>query len=105
MLQMKIGFFHLALTAFTLTLITTAPNGAFMSQNRCQLKMQIEKRARALDAFNRWEATRLSSGQNSEQIFASLGTLYALLPPQSRHKEGIDHSGIRTMHRMLRHLK
>ena len=62
-------------------------------------------RARALAAFNRWEATRISSGQNSEKVFASHGTLYALLPSQSRDKEGIDHSGIRIMHRMLRHLK
>ena len=69
-------------------------------------KTQIEKRNRALAAFNQWEAEHPRRLRNSEQIFACLGTLYALLPVEARRRiEDPDRNGIRIMHRALRHLK
>ena len=77
-----------------------------MSENYHHLKARFEKRNRALTAFNRWEADHLSSSQSSEQVFASLGTVYELLPPETRHREeDPDRSGIQAMHRALQHLK
>ena len=77
-----------------------------MSETRRRLKTQIEKRNRALAAFNRWEAKHPGNRLSVQQTFASLGTLYDLLPPEARRRsEDRNRSGIRTMHRILGHLK
>ncbi len=77
-----------------------------MSKDARALKVQIEKRNRALMAFNRWESEHHSRQQDAAQIFACLGTLYALLPPEARQKtEDPTRNGIRIMHRALRHLQ
>lgn len=69
------------------------------------IKALFEKRKRALAAFNRWEAEHPSSPRSSEQIFAALGTLYAMLPPEDRRREeDQERRGIQTMHRRLRAL-
>ena len=71
-----------------------------------ELKALIERRNRALAAFNRWEAEHPRKDLGSERIFASLGTLYALLPPEHRRRdEDPERRGIQIMHQMLRHLK
>lgn len=77
-----------------------------MSEHRRELKALIERRKRALTAFNRWEAEHPDRERSSEQIFASLGTLYAMLPPEDRRREeDPERRGIQRMHQMLRHLK
>ena len=76
-----------------------------MSENRRKLKTQIEARNRSLNVFNKWESTHPGREKNSQQIFASLGTIYELLPLEARRRvEDPDRSGIRAMHRALRHL-
>ena len=76
-----------------------------MNESRSKLKKRIEARNRSLNAFNKWESTHPGSEINSQQIFASLGTIYELLPPEARRREeDPNRSGIRAMHRALRHL-
>lgn len=76
-----------------------------MSEDTRALKVLIEKRNRALTAFNRWESEHRRSRQDTDQIFARLGTLYALLPPEARRRtEDPNRTGIRIMHQALRHL-
>jgi hypothetical protein len=77
-----------------------------MNVPRQKLKALIERRNRALNAFNRWESEHPRKDPGSERIFASLGTLYALLPPDARRREeDPERRGIQTMHQMLRCLK
>ncbi len=77
-----------------------------MNVPRQELKALMERRNRALNAFNRWESEHPRRDLGSEQIFASLGTLYALLPPDARHREeDPERKGVQIMHQMLRHLK
>lgn len=74
--------------------------------NLGELKANIEKRHRALTAFNRWEAGHHSDRQSAEQIIAALGTVYALLPPESRRRhDDPNRTGIQAMHQALRHLQ
>jgi len=77
-----------------------------MNVPRQELKALIERRNRALNAFNQWESKHPRKDPGSEQIFASLGTLYALLPPDARRREeDPERRGIQIMHQMLRCLK
>lgn len=77
-----------------------------MNIPRQELKILIERRSRALNAFNRWESEHPRRDLGSEQIFASLGTLYAMLPPDARRrKEDPERKGVQIMHQMLRCLK
>ena len=71
-----------------------------------ELRTLIECRNNALSAFNRWETEHPRKELRSEQVFAALGTLYALLPVTCRRRqEDPERRGVQAMHRMLRHLK
>jgi hypothetical protein len=67
---------------------------------------RAERRRRALAAFNRWEAKHPARQQTPEQVIAALGTLYDLLPAESRRRDvDAQCAAVRNMHRALRHLR
>ena len=72
---------------------------------KTELKTRMEQRNRALTMFNQWEVRQTAQHQSSDQIFASLGAIYALLPAETRCQiRDPEYMGIRTMHDVLRHL-
>ena len=77
-----------------------------MSDNQPSTAVLFRKRERALAAFNRWEAGRPGNTQDGEQVFASRGTIYGLLPSEQRTRESSRKLlGIQDMHRALRHIR
>ena len=77
-----------------------------MSDHVRPLKAQIAARNRALAAFNRWELGYQGRRQSPEQSIAALGSIYALLPEESRRRtEDPDRRGVRSMHWALSHLR
>jgi hypothetical protein len=66
-------------------------------------KAQVEARAAALARFNRWEAEHPIE-MPILQAISGVGTLYELIPLESRHLD-IDPHGVKTMHQALAHLK
>ena len=77
-----------------------------MSKEKQRLKSIFERRNLALKAFNKWEAEHPRPERDLEQVFASLGTIYDLLPEEARRRnDDPTYLGVQTMRRALRHLK
>ena len=66
-------------------------------------KEELERRAIALRRFNDWEARHPIEMAPTEAL-AAIGTLYELLPPESRLR-AFNPSGLRKMRQALSHLK
>lgn len=66
-------------------------------------KEQLERRAAALRRFNEWE-TRHPIEMTPAEALAAIGTLYELIPPESRQR-ALDPSGVQKMRQALSHLK
>ncbi len=65
------------------------------------LAVLVERRARALSAFEAWEAAQPAVAP-SEDIIARIGLLWELLPPPARlPADDPERRGVRRMHRML----
>ena len=62
----------------------------------------LRVRAEALARFATWESSHVM-GLTPAAAVAAIGTLYQLLPPESRRR-AIDPAGVARMHEALRHL-
>ena len=62
----------------------------------------LRRRAEALGRFATWESSHLMELTPAAAI-AAIGTLYQLLPPDSRRR-AVDPAGVARMHEALRHL-
>ena len=72
------------------------------SEGRAGLREAVRRRARALAAFGRWERAQGPPERSAESVFAGLGTLYDLLPPDVRARDDDpERLGVRRMHAML----
>jgi hypothetical protein len=61
----------------------------------------VQKRAKALAAFEAWEAAQPGTAP-AEDIIARIGMLWELLPPAARLPlDDPERHGVRRMHRML----
>ena len=66
-----------------------------------ELRKLIEKKRAGMEAFARWEASH-PAAPDLAHVFASLGALYDLIPPdQRRQHENLRRPEVRRMHECL----
>jgi hypothetical protein len=70
-------------------------------RERRELRALIERKRSGMDAFARWEAAHPAT-PDLAQVFASLGAVYDLIPPdQRRQHEDLERADVRRMHACL----